>query len=258
MEASVRQSERLAALGTLAAGMAHEIRNPLSSIKTFVQLLPRKMNKAGFLDKFQRTVPRELNRINLLVEDLLNLARVPKFNYEMISFKTLLDQTMEVIDEELRAHNIQYQCKIGHDMPPVRVDVSQLSRAFHNLLRNAVQAMPTGGRLIINADYFPTNSRKDEQAAGQNNNIVVVIQDTGQGISQQEIKNIFNPFFTTKETGTGLGLAITHKVITEHGGHIEVKSQKGEGSRFIIRLPAYVKEASGPHLEKQPSSAVEH
>jgi signal transduction histidine kinase len=204
-------------------------------------LLPRKIEKAGFLDKFQRTVPRELNRINLLVEDLLNLARVPKFNYETISVKTLLDQTLDVIDEELRASNIQYQCKIGDNIPLVRVDVSQISKAFHNLLRNAVQAMPTGGQLIINADYFPSDPGKDAQTPGQNNNITLVIQDTGPGISQEEIKNIFNPFFTTKDTGTGLGLAITHQVITEHGGHIEVKSRKGEGSQFIIRLPVYLK-----------------
>jgi two-component system sensor histidine kinase AtoS len=241
LEASVRQSERLAALGTLAAGMAHEIRNPLSSIKTFVQLLPRKIDKAGFLDKFQRTVPRELKRINLLVEDLLNLARVPKFNYEIISLKALVDQTLDVIDEELRANNIRYQCKIGNNIPSVRADVSQLSKAFHNLLRNAVQAMPTGGELVIKADYLPSDPCGDDQTPGQNNSITLVIQDTGPGIPQKEIKNIFNPFFTTKARGTGLGLAITHKVITEHGGHIEVKSREGEGSQFIIRLPVYLK-----------------
>ena len=148
--------------------------------------------------------------------------------------------SIDVIDEDLRTHNIRYQCKIGNDIPSVRADAGQLSKAFHNLLRNAVQAMPTGGELVINADYLPGDPCEDDPIPGQNNSITLVIQDTGPGIPQQEIKNIFNPFFTTKDTGTGLGLAITHKVITEHGGQIEVRSRQGAGSQFIIRLPVYL------------------
>jgi two-component system sensor histidine kinase AtoS len=211
LEASMRQTERLAALGTLAAGMAHEIRNPLSSIKTFVQLLPRKLEKPGFLEKFQRTVPRELNRINRLVEDLLDLARVPKYRFE--------------------------KCAIENNIPSIKADASQLSKAFHNLLQNAVQAMPAGGKLMITACYQRHNSCEENQKIGPNNMLTLVIQDSGPGIPSQDIKNIFNPFFTTKDKGTGLGLAITHKVITEHNGHIEVRSRTGDGSQFIISLP---------------------
>ena len=237
LEASMRQTERLAALGTLAAGLAHEIRNPLSSIKTFVQLLPQKIEKPGFLEKFQRTVPRELKRINQLIEDLLDLARVPKYQFEKTSIKSLLEHTVDVIGEELQGHKIFCQLEIPNDMPPVRVDVSQLSKAFDNLMRNAIQAMPTGGELSIKA-FCKTNDPNDGRITiDQNDMITLVFQDTGPGISPENMENIFNPFFTTKEKGTGLGLAITHKVITEHGGNIEIKSRQGEGSRFIIHLP---------------------
>jgi signal transduction histidine kinase len=237
MEASMRQTERLAALGTLAAGMAHEIRNPLSSIKTFVQLLPRKIEKPGFLEKFQRTVPRELNRINTLVDDLLDLARIPRYVFQSTSLKTLLEQALEATDAQLQAEHIQCRCVIADDLPPVRADASQLARAFHNLIRNAVQAMPQGGKLHISAFFHSGDPALAEPGTAGVDRVSTVFQDTGPGISDAELENIFNPFFTTKDKGTGLGLAITHKVITEHGGQIEVESALGQGSRFVVHLP---------------------
>ena len=225
MEASVRQAERLAGLGTLAAGMAHEIRNPLSSIQTFVQLLPRKIEKEGFLDKFNRTVPRELKRINQLVEDLLDLARVPKYTFRVIPLKNLLLQTLETLDEELLAGNIESQCDFPSNLPPVRVDSHQLTKAFHNLIRNAIQAMPSGGKLLMSI---------------QNENseyLVVTFQDNGEGIPAEDVNNIFNPFYTTKIKGTGLGLSITHKVVSEHGGSISVSCPNNGGTIITIRLP---------------------
>ena len=237
LEASMRQAERLAALGTLAAGMAHEIRNPLSSIKTFVQLLPKKIEKPVFLEKFQRTVPRELNRINALVEDLLDLARVPKYVYQRTNIKTLLEQALDATDAQLQAGNIQCRCAIADDMPSIRADPNQLARAFHNLIRNAIQAMPQGGKLHIEASFHGGNPSQAETGTAGVDRVTAVFEDTGPGISAAELENIFNPFFTTKDKGTGLGLAITHKVITEHGGQIEVESALGEGSRFIVHLP---------------------
>jgi nitrogen fixation/metabolism regulation signal transduction histidine kinase len=237
LEASMRQAERLAALGTLAAGMAHEIRNPLSSIKTFVQLLPKKIEKPVFLEKFQRTVPRELNRINALVEDLLDLSRVPKYVYQSTHLKTLLEQALDATDAQLQAGHIQCRCEIADDMPPVRADANQLARAIHNLIRNAIQAMPQGGMLRIIAYFHPGDPSQAEPGTAGVDQVIVVFEDTGPGISAAEIENIFNPFFTTKDKGTGLGLAITHKVITEHGGQIEVESALGEGSRFVVYLP---------------------
>lgn len=237
LEASIRQAERLAALGTLAAGMAHEIRNPLSSIKTFVQLLPRKIEKPGFLQKFQRTVPRELNRINELVEDLLDLARVPKYTFRSIPVRTLIGQTMDALEAVLIANAINWRFECSEDLPPVQADSSQLAKAFHNLVRNAVQSMPSGGELLIKA-YSPTGAETGEEDTSGRPLISLVFQDSGCGIPAEELKNIFNPFYTTKIKGTGLGLSITHKVITEHGGTITVTSQPDRGSCFVVNLPA--------------------
>lgn len=236
LEASIRQAERLAALGTLAAGMAHEIRNPLSSIKTFVQLLPRKVEKPGFLAKFQRTVPRELNRINDLVEDLLDLARVPKYTFRYTPLRALVSQTLETLGEDLVAGNIKYRLECPDDLPPVRADSGQLTKAFHNLVRNAIQAMPDGGELVITVQS-QADTESNGEMADNGESIALIFQDNGNGIPPDELKNIFNPFYTTKIQGTGLGLSITHKVITEHGGSITVTSRPESGSRFMIRLP---------------------
>ncbi len=225
MEASVRQAERLAGLGTLAAGMAHEIRNPLSSIKTFVQLLPRKIEKEDFLEKFNRTVPRELNRINQLVEDLLDLSRVPKYTFRVMPLNNLLMQTLETLDEDLRAGNIETRCDFPSDLPPVRVDPNQLTKAFHNLIRNAIQAMPDGGTLLMSIE----NEHSEH--------IVITFQDSGEGIPADDVKNVFNPFYTTKITGTGLGLSITHKVVSEHGGSISVACPEEGGTIIRMQLP---------------------
>lgn len=237
LEASMRQTERLAALGTLAAGMAHEIRNPLSTIKTFVQLLPRKVEKPGFLEKFQRTVPRELNRINSLVGDLLDLARIPKYVFQSTSLKTLLKQTLDASSAELQTRHIKWRCEILDDLPQIQADAGQLTKAFQNLILNAAEAMREGGELKIGATFIRKESQGLYPTTDGSDRITVTFQDTGPGISDKDIKNIFNPFFTTKDIGTGLGLAITHKVITEHGGQIEVDSTEGRGSRFIIQLP---------------------
>lgn len=239
LESRVRQTERLAALGTLAAGMAHEIRNPLSAIKTFVQLLPRKLERPGFLDKFQRTVPRELDRINRLIEDLLQLAREPKYHFAPVSVRTLLEQCVELFEEDLS--RVQIHCRAiftQQDLAPILADSDQLTKAFQNLIQNAVQAMPNGGELTIEAVWQKTIPLETTTTSDQKGWVQVSFKDTGVGISAEDIKNIFNPFFTTKDTGTGLGLAITHKVITEHGGQIEVRGRSGEGTCFVIYLPA--------------------
>jgi len=236
LEARIRQTERLAALGTLAAGLSHEIRNPLSAIKTFVQLLPRKIDNPGFLEKFQRTVPREINRINQLIEDLLDMARPPKYHFDRIDIGALLTQTLDLMEPEWQSHNIQCKYMIPDDLPRVRADSNQLVKAFQNLIQNAVQAMPDGGTLTIRAFYDLNPSLVQPMRKDQNGRVTVIFQDTGPGIPPDILKNIFNPFFTTKDDGTGLGLAITHKVITEHGGNIDVSSSEETGTCFTIGL----------------------
>jgi len=224
MEAHIRQTDRLAALGTLSAGLAHEIRNPLSAIKTFVQLLPKKLSSAGFLDKFHVTVLRELNRINDLIESLLELARPPKMKYATIQPTELLRQVTDLYRDELEQANISLSIQEKGPLPEIRVDSEHLVRAFSNLVKNAKQAMPEGGTLTITAET-------DDEG------LCLHFTDTGIGIDHLTLDNIFNPFFTTKDKGTGLGLAITHKIVQEHGGTILVSSTPGAGSTFTLTLP---------------------
>jgi two-component system sensor histidine kinase AtoS len=237
LEARIRQSERLAGLGTLAAGMAHEIRNPLSAIKTFVQLLPRKIDKPGFLEKFNRTVPRETERINVLVEELLELSRIPRYEFATTDINELLRQSVDAVEEDLQRSNVEYHQDLQDNLPLIQADSNQLIKAFNNLIRNAIQAMPDGGRLTTRIFYEESADDGKQSITQTNGKIIIIFQDTGQGISPKELQQIFNPFFTTKDSGTGLGLPITHKVITEHGGRIDVESKKGQGTKFTIQLP---------------------
>ncbi len=225
LEADIRQGQRLADLGVLAAGMAHEIRNPLSAIKTYVALLPQKIEKPGFLEKFQRTVPREINRLNTLIEELLELSRPPKYNFQSMDMGKLLRENAEFLEADFMARNIQCHWDIAPDMPPIQGDANQLEKVFINLLQNGAQAMgQEGGDLYLNASV-------------SDNQISIEVRDTGKGIDRDHIENIFTPFFTTKAKGTGLGLAISHKVVSEHSGQIKVSSRKGEGTVFRVVFP---------------------
>lgn len=238
LEARIRQAERLAALGTLAAGMAHEIRNPLSAIKTFVQLLPRKVEKPGFLEKFNRTVPRELERINRLVSDLLELSREPKYHLTWVDVRSLIEQCVELFEGDFSENGIVFNSRFDPSLPCLRADADQLVKAFHNLLLNGVQAMAAGGELTVEVSVENDVSFSGGAGASvQQGWMCIRFKDTGPGIDSKDVKNIFNPFYTTKDAGTGLGLAITHKVITEHGGHVEVSSLPGAGTCFSVCLP---------------------
>ena len=224
LEARMRQSDRLAALGTLSAGLAHEIRNPLSAIKTFVQLLPRKLSNPAFFDKFQTTVPRELNRINDLIESLLELARPPKLEFNTTSLSGCLSQVEDLYRDKLEAANITLEISQEESLPELWADREHLVRALSNIVLNGLEAMPGGGKLTVTA----------EELGGQ---VVLRFIDTGVGMDVPTKDKIFNPFFTTKETGTGLGLAMTHKIIQEHGGNIEVNSVVGKGTTFTLTFP---------------------
>ena len=224
LEGRMRQADRLAALGTLSAGLAHEIRNPLSAIKTFVQLLPKKISNEAFLNKFQVTVPRELNRINDLIENLLELVRPPKMKFEAIALRDCLSQVADLYRDKLEEAKISLDVTKDVPLPEIWADGEHLVRAFSNLIINARQAMPEGGNLTIKATEVEDWVKLE-------------FIDTGVGMDQVTRENVFNPFFTTKDSGTGLGLALTLKIIQEHGGDIDVTSILGSGTTFTLTLP---------------------
>jgi two-component system sensor histidine kinase AtoS len=226
LEEKLRHADRLAALGTLSAGLAHEIKNPLSAIKTFVQLLPKKLENRSFMEKFDITVPREIDRINQLVEDLLELTRRRVRPMVHLDVNRLILQVMDLHGEEMEKRHITFEDHLDRTIPPIVGDSERLYRAFSNLVINAIQAMPNGGSLFISSELDQVSSM-----------VKLTFKDTGIGMDEETSKNLFNPFFTTKEKGVGLGMALTHKIIEDHRWTIKVMSEKGKGTTFILCLP---------------------
>jgi PAS domain S-box-containing protein len=227
LEEKLRQSDRLASLGTLSAGLAHEIKNPLSAIKTFVQLLPQKSGTRTFMEKFNVTVPREIDRINQLVEDLLELTRTRKKPWVSVDINALLGQVMDLHHEELKKKQITLEADLDRRLPQIQGDSDKIYRAFSNLVINSIQAMPEGGVLSV------SSIREDSRPP----RVRVSLRDTGIGMDATSSKNLFSLFFTTKERGVGLGMALTRKVVEDHHGSIEVFSEPGKGTTFVLKFP---------------------
>ncbi len=243
-------SEKLAALGTMAAGMAHEIKNPLVALRTFTQLLPMKWEDKEFRDKFASVIPPEIDKINKIAENLLKFGRPSKPEFKPINVETVLDEVLELVDNQIKKNNIRVSTKFVKT-PKINADPNQLSQAFLNIIMNAIQAMKDGGELIVKTDVghviqlgkitksgFLNSARKEIEASGNKIPMIFVeVTDSGPGISEENMKNMFDPFFTTKESGTGMGLPITLRIIEDHNGSIKLRSQIGKGTTFIIMLP---------------------
>ena len=225
----IRRADRLASLGTLTAGLAHEIRNPLVAIKTLTQLLPDRLEDEEFRDQFLKIAAGEVDRISSLVNELLDFARPsdPKLEFEDIN--TILDGMILLVSTETKKRQIDILRSYTSDLPPVQIDREQIKQVFLNVLLNAIQATPENGKITVKTRSFIK--------PGGEPYIQVECTDTGCGIPPEHIEEIFNPFFTTKSTGSGLGLSISHQIIQDHRGYIDVESQWGRGSSFFINLP---------------------
>jgi len=230
LEERIRRADRLAAMGTLAAGLAHEIKNPLTAVRAFVQMFPDKFEKEEFRDKFNRIVPRELDRVNELLEDLLDLVRKPRLKISNLVVYDAVDHVLESLEPEIERRKIEVRCLGREGGHRVLADESYLVRAVHNVVLNAIQAMPSGGDLTIRSGVKVQENGK--QVAE------ITVMDTGPGIPAEQVNDIFNPFFTSKEKGTGLGLAVTNKIIEDQGGSIQVRSERASGTVFTISLPS--------------------
>jgi two-component system sensor histidine kinase AtoS len=241
LEQRLRRSDRLAALGSLAAGLAHEIKNPLTSLLTFSRHLTRRFDDEQFRAKFQSVVPRELERINGIVEQLLELARPPRLSFVAMRLPPLLERAAELYAHELESAGVQVAREYARDLPVLWVDPDALYQALVNLIRNALDAMPSGGRLVLrtgwsDATHVALPGRRGPAGARR---VRVEVEDSGVGIPAGDADRVFNPFFTTKDGGTGLGLALTHKIVEDHGGSIDFRSVPGGGTVFRIVLPLF-------------------
>ena len=226
-QAEVRRAERLAALGQLTAGLAHELRNPLGTMKTSAELLSRQVSKENALaQEMAGFITSEVDRTNSLITRFLDFARPQHLKFETADITTMLDTAICPLRTGAEKHrHVGDDFKnYSPDVPPVRFDAELMERVIANLLVNAAQASPPGGVVTV-------------KTLSNHNEVEVAVIDRGSGIDPKNIENIFNPFFTTKTDGIGFGLAIISKILDEHGGRITVESTLGEGSVFRVFLP---------------------
>lgn len=235
LEEDLKRSDRLAILGTLAAGLAHEIKNPLGGIKGAAQLLSRKLAQDPSLVEYTDIMIREVDRVNNLIEQLLNLSRSTPLHLAPLNIHELLDNVLLLEMQTVLEGKVVVKKNFDPSLPPIRGDRAQLTQVFLNLVKNALQAMNGQGCLTINT-RIETDFHIREQGKERGKFIWVDIEDTGPGIKEQDQPHIFAPFFTTKNGGTGLGLAICHRIIKEHGGVIRVDSRPGKGATFKVSL----------------------
>jgi len=225
----IRRADRLASLGTLTAGLAHEIRNPLVAIKTLTQLLPERIDDEEFRTQFLQIASGEVDRISSLVTELLEFARPSDPKLESEDINTILDGMILLVSTETKKKQIDITKDYSSDVPPIQVDREQIKQVFLNILLNGIEATSENGKITVRTRYF--------MKPGGDPYAQIEFADTGCGIPEEYIEDIFNPFFTTKSTGSGLGLSISNQIIQDHRGYIDVESRLGKGSSFFINLP---------------------
>ncbi|MBL7005453.1 MAG: PAS domain S-box protein [Spirochaetia bacterium] len=228
-EAQFRRAENLASLTTLAAGVAHEIKNPLASIGIHIQLMRKNLNQSGCIDKeaaeeYLEIIDEEIERLNGIVVDFLFAVRPMDTRIKSEDINKLSEDLLDFVKYELEKNNIQIETNLSQDVPKIEIDSKYMKQVLLNIIKNAIAAMPNGGLLTLNT------FRKDDR-------VHIQIQDNGIGISEENMAKIFEPYFTTKDFGSGLGLTVVFKIIKEHGGEISLNSKEGEGTTFTISLP---------------------
>ena len=238
MEEQIRRTDRLSSIGTLSAGMAHEIKNPLVTIKTFTQLLPQQHNDPEFRHTFFDLVGQEVKRIDTIVNRLLNFARPAKAALKPVSLHEIVENSLRLVEQQLAQHEIVLERHLDAKRHVIEADAEQLNQTFINFFLNATHAMDKGGTLTVRTAVI-RHSQDIPLVTGEQNgdSIRVDIQDTGCGIASEDLNKIFDPFFTTKEDGVGLGLSVSHGIIQEHNGIIDVESEKGKGTVFHVQFP---------------------
>ncbi len=224
----VTQSDRMKSIAILASGMAHEIKNPLTPIKTFSEQLPYRLDDKEFLLKFSKIINKEVDRIDGLVQDLLNFAKPSLPQLKETNIHQLISQTLDLLNNEIIRHKIKLITSIEDSNILVNIDPKQIKQALLNIFLNAIDAMPNGGTLTINLLARMETTNKS---------LNIEISDTGCGIKFEDIPHIFDPFFSKKDHGTGLGLSITHEIIKNHNGRIFAESELEKGTTFRIELP---------------------
>ncbi len=221
--------DRFATIGELAAGIAHEIKNPIAGIGGAIQILMEELPAGDHRREIFEEILKQIERIDQDVKDLLSYARTAKPTLEEHDINKVIQQAVFLVRDRAAQQGVDVRTRVGENIPPVEIDEKQIQQVLVNLCLNAIQAMPDGGTL-----YIASSMEEGEKAATF---VKLEVSDTGRGIPSKNISKIFTPFFTTRHTGTGLGLPISQKIINQHGGTIEVKSKPGDGTCFTLKLP---------------------
>jgi len=217
----VAQKEKFKAIATLASGIAHEIKNPITALQTFIGHFPKKKDDPKFIEKFESISKNEIARINNLVKQLLVFAKPSPLEIKHCNINTIITDTLDLLSNDIKKHNINLLCSLTTDNPTIIGDKNQLKQVFLNIIMNAIEAMADGGELSIRTDI-----------KGKPKQVSIFISDTGLGINKSDLPHIFEPFYSKKAGGTGLGLAITKGIIENHKGKINVAIYNG--SKFTI------------------------
>lgn len=224
LQSQIERNDRLASLGTMAAGIAHEIKNPMVSLKTFTQMMPKMFDNEEFRQKYTEIVPSQVERINDLMTALLHIGKPQKVEPQKMDINDAIREVLLLCESDRKSYDAEIIREYNGEMH-VFADRGQMVQVILNMARNALQAMPKGGKLTVGTKLYDDNF------------VEIKIKDTGIGIPKENLDHLFDPFFSTKEEGTGLGLSIVYKIIQEHNGRIEVDSRVGEGTAFLIYLP---------------------
>lgn len=218
----LRQKEKLAVIGQMAAAIGHEIRNPLSSLRGFTQLQQERYPNTN---DYYPIMIQEIDRINTIVNDLMYLGKPRVIKFETASIEEVIAYTLSITQQQAERHGVSVETIMAGPLPPLECDEKQLKQVFINLIKNAIEAMPDGGRIEIRVKVI------------EKQKMVVSIQDEGCGIADENILNLGEPFFTTKTDGTGLGLMVTNQIITDHKGEMVIESTIHKGTQVIVSLP---------------------
>lgn len=227
MEKEVQRHERLVALGKMAAGVAHEIRNPLSSIKGLATLLGSGDRENRREEQAARLLVSEVERVNRSISELLDFARPQALDFRPVKLNELLNNSLQLVKADAQSLGVELKLQPASEPPTIRLDADRITQVLLNLYLNSLQAMPDGGTLEVGMDWKPETGK-----------VTIRVRDTGGGIAPEILPRITDPYFTTKPEGSGLGLALVQKIIDDHGGRMEFASQPNQGTTVTITLPA--------------------
>ena len=238
LESEVRRGETLAAAGQIAIGLAHEIRNPLGAIRGAVQLMRRELGDDARLGEYTDVLLKEVDRVNRILEMLLDISRPVTLRPVPLNVHQLLERVALLSEEMASRRRVQIVRRYDPSLPPILADEDRILQVFHNLVRNAIEAMADGGRLtLVTRPSMNPLFTKVDLGHGQRSMAEIQVIDEGQGIPEATRDRLFTPFFTTKDKGLGLGLALCHRIIEEHHGGIHITSEPSRGTVVSCFLP---------------------